>query len=625
MSQFDWYPTALNSVYDPTVEFNGGARIKEDWSNVGGYWAFEDNVGDRSPNGYDGTIIGSLTYIDPGKIGKGLLFDGVPTNYIEFGDRFNFEYTDNFSLECWFRTSSLGGSARVLMGRQIVGGTKTNGWTLLIRPDGKPMLSIVSNLQTNNRIERWVSLATPNWIDNQWHHVVAVYTYPGLTPVIADAIRIWVDGVEYNYSATTSELTGTITSLATFQIGRNGNYANWSGALDEAVVWTEELDLEQVQCRYNDGFGKRRVFVFPPPVNVATNSGFYNPLMTYFTGFVEKPGPEHQGELGYQLSPDGVNWYVYNQGLGEWEHNGPAYNTANVVNENIFSFPFTTIWIKAFLISDADGCHEVELQQITIVYSLGQAPILSIGINITVPDNTYAAPFFDSTFYDPDSPAVETAYYKIEGLVDTYTEIPQGSYESLQEAVQSFNFFWNTPGTWKTWLKVADEETNETEDYKYVTVEKYTVTFNVTDSESGAHVSNIQFDPGDGSGYQSVDSPFEWLYEYGPWNAVINTDTYGARVVPLVVIGDLIVNVQVSKFLREANIPDIVDAVWDEPRLDHQLSGSTGQSQGVIHSKWIVTDIGADRVLQIYDESGNLVIQLKLYFDGPTPYARIPL
>jgi hypothetical protein len=89
------------------------------------------------------------------------------------------------------------------------------------------------------------------------------------------------------------------------------------------------------------------------------------------TGFSETLGPDNQGKVGYQLSPDGKTWYFYNKGkLTRVSTNG-HYDTAGEVNGNIDDFDrdtgTDTVYFKAILVSD--GSQKVELQSVSLKYA----------------------------------------------------------------------------------------------------------------------------------------------------------------------------------------------------------------------------------------------------------------
>jgi hypothetical protein len=91
---------------------------------------------------------------------------------------------------------------------------------------------------------------------------------------------------------------------------------------------------------------------------------------TSLTGFSETPGPDNEGSMAYQLSPDGEEWFYFNG--SEWDDAKTKLdaNDAGEINEHIAEYAEKvgpgTLYIKAFLVSD--GSRKVQLESITINY-----------------------------------------------------------------------------------------------------------------------------------------------------------------------------------------------------------------------------------------------------------------
>ncbi len=623
-----------NFIFDSNkIEQIGAiARIKENFDSpyVVGNWSFENNVLDRSPRGNNGTVIGAVTYV-PGKIGQAIRTSG--TGYVDLGDIANFDSDDPFCVECWFRTSYTGPSAKGLMCRQVAGGITLQGWFLFLDQYGRMTFRLVANQNTNNKIQR--AVVPTDWRDSNLHHVVARYdAQPPGGPYAHDTISIIVDG---NLAPTYQDvpgavLTGSITNTVNAQIASHQGTIIWDGDIDEAVIYDDLLTNNQVLCRYNGGVGRQRVFLFTDNPTIKTNVGYDDPLMTAFSQFVETLGAGNDGGVvAYQLSSDGATWKYWDQISEAWIPNGlDNFNTATVVNQYISEFPAGPVWVRAFLIAGIDCCDEVELEKSVIGYSKGTAPIVDAGINKSVDDHHFLSPFSDANFYHPEYPSYDVvkAEYKIVGLIDEYTEIQQGSYSTLLEAVQAFTFLWDDPGTWTVWLRVTDNDPigpNTAEDSLLISVEKYTITYNVLDSVTGEHLTNIVFSPGDGTPFEEDDSPITHQYEWGSYNATFILSPYSTVVLPIIVTQSETITVYMSQFLQLSDIPEIVDQVWDEPHVEHQLDGSTGQTTSVPAGRILHDDIGAERHQFIFDLEGKLIQEFRLRPDGENIVERIPL
>jgi len=279
------------------------------------------------------------------------------------------------------------------------------------------------------------------------------------------------------------------------------------------------------------------------------------------------------GSLAYQLSDDdGANWRYWDGST--WKVTTAQYNDASTVHSNIDKFPVGNekILFKAFLISD--GEQQCELDTIEITAQVGYPPVVYAGADKECYDHQTIKPFDDAEISDPDGDIEQaSAWYDIEG--SDWIQIPKGSYGTLQEAIRNFQYTFDNIGIVSCKLKVTDTQGKSTIDDLNITVKKYTVTFNVRDKD-GNHLANIQFLPGDGSDWQSVNSPFVWDYEWKDdvYKAVfdkVGFQTTRANVEPTVHTENITMQV-----LGAVSPQDLADAVWDELASEHTDSNTFG-------------------------------------------------
>lgn len=87
-------------------------------------------------------------------------------------------------------------------------------------------------------------------------------------------------------------------------------------------------------------------------------------------GFGETLGPDNEGGVAYQLSPDGEHWYFHDGSAWDRASGGSQANTAEEVDEAIADFARDarsgTLYIKALLVSD--GSEKVQLDSISVEY-----------------------------------------------------------------------------------------------------------------------------------------------------------------------------------------------------------------------------------------------------------------
>ena len=556
------------TLSDPNkVEVDSGlGKLKQGtlFENLLLYWKAEESLWDGTPNevvdssgqGNNGQSYNGAVTSSGGKIGRRGVYDGV-LSYVAcpHNASFNFGITGDFTLAMWVRTS-------VIKNHRYVGrynSTATNGYYGFFDTGGTVKFFGYMPVDSGVDIR-----------DGLWHLVIGIRDQNGTR------MRIFIDNVLRNFAIVTAI---SVDTTAKFAVGRWGDYHSagdyFEGDMDDVYLWGEALSSDKRDDLWFSGAGKVLGYFTDKPTiyKTAGDSG----IIQAWTNFVVTQGVV-EGSLAYQLSEDGAAWKYWDGGA--WVAAGAFdYNAEATVNTNIliFSVAAQKIYVKSFLISD--GTQRVEIDEIQIGYSTNQAPTVDAGTNKACNDNETIAPFSNCSFSDPDG-TVDIARYKIDGEVDVWTEIPQGGYGTLLEAVQAFNYQFTNTGVITVQLQVEDNQGKTSDDSLTVTVSKYTVTFNVKDSE-GVHLKNISFDPDNGGGVQTKDSPFIWEYEYGTFYPTFFKVGYVGQEVDLNVTGSSqLVNVTLSETLSKSDIPEIAGAVWEEKLIDHDNEGTFGEKVG---------------------------------------------
>lgn len=166
--------------------------------------------------------------------------------YTTFGDNVKFEYTDNFTLEAWvFYGPSSTTYAAIVSKEDYGGGSAAFGYGLKVdKTNYYPYLVVTGPSPTTTRSYRYGAIAIN---DNQWHHVVGVYTGGG-TP----SIDIYIDGKLSNNGVSYSFVAngGTATSSHLY-VGTNagGGYINANVAT--ARIYNKSLTASEVLQNYN--------------------------------------------------------------------------------------------------------------------------------------------------------------------------------------------------------------------------------------------------------------------------------------------------------------------------------------------------------------------------------------
>jgi hypothetical protein len=232
-------------------------------SDLVGWWKMGD--GDTFPTLQDSGVAGTnLTCPDLSTSGN----DGTPTNmesgdvssdvaggrastfngtdeYVTMGNVLAFEYTDDFSISFWFKSSTSGGYFVCKQNTTTYRGygvalTGTAGIDLWLRNDNG----------SSNAIH--VETTASGLNDGAWHHVVATWA-GNASPVAADA-TLYVDGVA-DTSVLLDNLSATLVTTAPLNIAarNNGTDAFRTGEIDDVAIYDAELSSAEVTAIYNSG------------------------------------------------------------------------------------------------------------------------------------------------------------------------------------------------------------------------------------------------------------------------------------------------------------------------------------------------------------------------------------
>jgi hypothetical protein len=225
---------------------------------------------DSSVNGRDGTLI-NMEDVDwvAGKLNNCLQFDGV-NEYVNCGNIANFERTDSFSLECWFKTTIPITTMTYLLSKR--GTFPYRGWGLGLSNQGKIYFSLCNTANINTLKTE----TTQTFNDSNWHHIIV--TYDGSSN--AAGIKIYVDNIDEPFNIVSNTLNATILISQAVNINSrsNGMYP-LTGLIDEAVIYDKELSQEEVTFRWNSGNGRENFATQnapsnPDPTDTATDINY---------------------------------------------------------------------------------------------------------------------------------------------------------------------------------------------------------------------------------------------------------------------------------------------------------------------------------------------------------------
>lgn len=217
--------------------FNNNSTL---WNDLLAYY-----TGDNTPNdvlgNYNGTLVNGATY-GTGIINQGFSFDGV-NDYINFGNVLDFDGSTPFSFSFWLNPNSVGN--RNLL-QKFTG--LNEGWIVFMYVD-KIRFGLSNTVFTNS-----INVETSTSITSTMTHISV--TYDGSKN--ASGVKIYINGVNDSLTIITNNLTGSTSTTANFEMGRNLSSLGWyNGIMDEVGVWDRELTPTEITQLYNSGSGKQ--------------------------------------------------------------------------------------------------------------------------------------------------------------------------------------------------------------------------------------------------------------------------------------------------------------------------------------------------------------------------------
>ncbi len=174
---------------------------------------------------------------------KSLVFGGTD-EYVTMGNVLSFDFSDTFSISCWFKTTS--SSDEFILSKRTA---TFQGYDLYIFGGGGSVRFECLQDGSNN-----ISVDTQSGLnDGSWHHLVA--TYDGTAS--SSGMTLYVDGVVVTTNAADNGTPSAMTNTDSFNFGTrtDGGSNFYTGALDEVVVYDVELAASDVSDLYNNGWG----------------------------------------------------------------------------------------------------------------------------------------------------------------------------------------------------------------------------------------------------------------------------------------------------------------------------------------------------------------------------------
>ena len=234
-----------------------------------GYWKLDERSGttaaDATGNGYTLTATGASPFPGSGEINGGGAFTG--SNYLT-GPFSQLTGAAPRTMSVWFRTTSTVASDWLAYGTASTGNLSELG----LNSSGLGFIGYGSN----------VLVASSGYLDGNWHMLTA--TYDGTT------VGVYVDGSLKSSAAKTLATASSAVSLGAFAAQPSGAF---TGALDEAGIWSRALSAAEVMNLYASGgglqgpsFANSDATLYPATVIISNGTAYSGNLATIMNGGV---------------------------------------------------------------------------------------------------------------------------------------------------------------------------------------------------------------------------------------------------------------------------------------------------------------------------------------------------
>lgn len=212
-----------------------------------GWWPFNGNVNDESGNGNNGTVNGAtLTTNTIGTADAAYNFDGIDDN-ISFADNadLNFSNTEAFTVQAWVKSDLFGSPGMIVS--KIAHASPYTGYEVFTNTTGAIGVYLINDFDQGNYI--LTQSDTEPLSDSQWHHLLV--SYDGSSQ--ASGINIYLDGVSISHTASTDNLTGSMTNTIPVNVGsRNQQCCFEAGDIDNIGIWRRALTACEIEELYNE-------------------------------------------------------------------------------------------------------------------------------------------------------------------------------------------------------------------------------------------------------------------------------------------------------------------------------------------------------------------------------------
>lgn len=217
-------------------------------TSLKGYWSFngQDISGttayDRSGAGNTGTLTSGPTKTI-GKIGQALSFDGTD-DYVTMADANSLDITSAISMAVWLKTSD---TDSCIMSKTVASTAKCFESASNKVYELGVLSSTIYFQASNGTTTNGLSGSATNFLDNQWHYIVA--TWDGTTAT--NGMKLYMDGVVLHQGTATVTSIQSTSSALTF--GGDGGTYDYAGLMDEGRLYNRALSAAEIKALYDAG------------------------------------------------------------------------------------------------------------------------------------------------------------------------------------------------------------------------------------------------------------------------------------------------------------------------------------------------------------------------------------
>ena len=157
-------------------------------------------------------------------------------------------WLNGFTVSMWTRDTPPNSGWKTIMHRAVASGTLTNE-AYIVHNTSSTTISTVSGLKFGSTHREFTANSTLP-VTASWFHTVVVWRRTSTT---AFSCTFYINGVQRGSFAATGYASNTKFSTEQLYIGGNRNGGEWSGRMDDLLVWDRALLASEVTALYTQG------------------------------------------------------------------------------------------------------------------------------------------------------------------------------------------------------------------------------------------------------------------------------------------------------------------------------------------------------------------------------------